>query len=149
MHLEMHERELDGVLILDLQGRIVAGAEASELREHLSTLASQHKTNVILNMQAVRFIDSSGLGILVVAHSSMKALAGNLKLLNLSKRSAQLLVLTKLTTIFEIYDDEQSAINSFFPDREVKRFDILEFVTSQEDKDGELGSKASGQINSE
>jgi len=149
MHLEMHARELEGILILDLQGRIVAGPEASELREHLNALASQGKTNVILNMQGVRFIDSSGLGILVLAHSSMKALAGSLKLLNLSKRSAQLLILTKLTTIFEIYNDEQSAINSFFPDREVKRFDILEFVTSQEDKDQELGSKASGEMNSE
>ncbi len=149
MHLEMQARELDGIVILDLQGRIVAGPEASELRDRLTALASQHKTNVILNMQDVRFIDSSGLGILVVGHSSLKAGDGDLKLLHLSKRSAQLLILTKLTTVLEIYDDEQSAINSFFPDREVKRFDILEFVSSQEDGSQQLGSSTPGKTNPE
>jgi anti-sigma B factor antagonist len=57
---------------------------------------------------------------------------GSLKLLNLSKRSIELLILTKLTTVFELFDDEQSAVNSFFPGRELKRFDILSFV--QENK---------------
>jgi anti-sigma B factor antagonist len=145
----MHEKELDGIQILDLQGRIVAGSEASELRDRLTALASEHKTKVILNMQDVRFIDSSGLGILVVGHSLIKAADGALKLLQLSKRSAQLLILTKLTTVFEIYDDEQSAINSFFPDREVKRFDILEFVNSQGDETQPLGSGPPGQTNPE
>ena len=56
-----------------------------------------------------------------------------MKLTNLSKRSAQLMILTKLSTVFEIFDDEQSAINSFFPEREIKRFDILEFVKSHPD----------------
>lgn len=57
-----------------------------------------------------------------------------MKLLHLSKRSAELLILTKLSTVFEMFDDEQAAVNSFFPGREVRRFDILEFVKSQEKK---------------
>ena len=143
MSLEMHAREVEGILILDLQGRIVAGAEASELRDRLTALASQRNANVILNLQEIHYIDSTGLGILVVGHSSIKATGGALKLLHVSKRGAQLLILTKLATVFSIYDDEQSAINSFFPDREVKHFDILEFVTSQEEG-GQLGASAAG-----
>jgi anti-sigma B factor antagonist len=143
MGLEMHAREVEGILILDLQGRIVAGSEATELRDRLTALPSQRNAKVILNLQDVHFIDSTGLGILVLGHSSMKAAGGALKLLHLPRRSAQLMVLTKLSTVFSIYDDEQSAINSFFPDREVKHFDILEFVTSQEEGD-QLGAGASG-----
>ena len=144
MHLDMHAREVDDIEILDLRGRIVVGPEASGLRDRLTGLASQGKTRVILNLQEVPYIDSTGLGTLVLGHSTMKAAGGDLKLLHLSKRSAQLLILTKLSTIFSIYDDEQSAINSFFPDREVKRFDILEFVNSQDDKDQRLEAGASG-----
>ncbi len=144
MSLEMHAREVDGISILDLHGRIVAGSEASELRGQLSALASQRKANLILNLQNVHFIDSTGLGILVVGHSSMKAAGGALKLLHLSKRTAQLMILTKLATVFSIYDDEQSAINSFFPDREVKHFDILQFVTAEEEKGDQLGAGTSG-----
>jgi anti-sigma B factor antagonist len=80
----------------------------------------------------VEFIDSTGLGAMVVCFTAVEKQGGALKLLNLSKRHIELLVLTKLTTIFEVFDDEQDAINSFFPDREVRRFDILNFVRGQE-----------------
>lgn len=132
MPLAIQQRETEGIGIFDLQGRIVAGPEAAELRDALTKFAAGPHPNLILDMQHVHFVDSTGLGILVVGHSAMKEAGGALKLLNLSKRSAQLLILTKLSTVFEMFDDEQAAINSFFPDREVKRFDILEFVNSQE-----------------
>ena len=69
---------------------------------------------------------------MVMSFTTIQKLGGALKLLNLSKRHIELLVLTKLSTIFEVFDDEQDAINSFFPDREVHRFDILHFVKGQE-----------------
>lgn len=132
MHLEVHQREVEGVVILDLSGRLVLSPEATDLRRRIARLVEEKKKNAILNLKAVEFIDSSGLGYLVVAHSTFEDAGGAMKLLHLSKRSAELLILTKLTTVFQIFDDEQDAINSFFPDREVKRFDILEFVKSQE-----------------
>jgi anti-sigma B factor antagonist len=84
-------------------------------------------------MKHVSFIDSTGLGTLVMAHTQLQKAGGSVKLLNLSKRNVQLLILTKLSTVFEMFDDEQAAINSFFPDRERKTFDILAFVKEQED----------------
>ena len=132
MPLAIQSRETEGITIFDLHGRIVAGPESTELRDALTRFALEPRPNLILNMQHVHFVDSTGLGILVVGHSAMEQGGGALKLLNVSKRSAQLLILTKLSTVFEMFDDEQSAINSFFPDREVKRFDILEFVKSQD-----------------
>ena len=76
----------------------------------------------------------TGLGALVMCYTSLQRAGGAVKLLNLSRRGIQLLVMTKLTTIFEVFDDEQNAINSFFPDRELKRFDILSFVQQHKDE---------------
>ena len=132
MALELQWREIEGIAILDLNGRLIVGTEATDLRRSFTQLISQQKPNIILNLKEVTFIDSTGLGTLVIGHSESEKFGGAMKLLNLSKRSAQLLILTKLTTVFEIFDDEQAAINSFFPDREVKHFDILEFVKGQE-----------------
>jgi anti-sigma B factor antagonist len=135
MPLAIQQRETEGITIFDLHGRIVAGSEATELRDALQEFAKRPNPNLILNLQQVHFIDSTGLGILVLGHSGMKQAGGALKLLNLSKRSAQLLILTKLSTVFELFDDEQAAINSFFPHREVRRFDILQFVQEQEQEE--------------
>ena len=88
---------------------------------------------MILNMAGVDYIDSTGLGGMVISYTSLKKAGGALKLLNLNRRNIELLVLTKLTTVFELFDDEQDAVNSFFPNREIKRFDILSFVRQQED----------------
>ncbi|MBV9155378.1 MAG: STAS domain-containing protein [Acidobacteriaceae bacterium] len=132
MPLEVHRREAEGVTILDLQGRLVVGAESSDLRRRFTQLVDQQTTKVILNLKQVDYIDSTGLGTLVIGHSLIEKTGGYMKLLNLTRRNIQLLVLTKLSTVFEIFDDEQAAINSFFPDREVKRFDILEFVKSHD-----------------
>jgi anti-sigma B factor antagonist len=134
MPLAIEQRETEGIAIFDLNGRIAAGSETTDLRDALNQFAGRSHPNVILNMQHVNFVDSTGLGILVLGHSAMKQAGGALKLLNLSKRAAALLILTKLSTVFEMFDDEQAAINSFFPDRDVKHFDILEFVQEQEEQ---------------
>ncbi len=128
MALVMEEREVEGVLILDLQGRLVAGEAAGALRDRGQKAAQETGRNVILNLQGVDYIDSSGLGTLVAAHSTLAKAGGGLALMSLSKRSAELLILTKLATVFRIFDDEKAAVDSFFPNREVRGFDILEFV---------------------
>ena len=132
MPLEMNRREAEGVTILDLRGRLVQGPEVTALRERFNDLEREQVKNVILNFKQIDFIDSTGLGMLVAVQSQIEKAGGAVRLLGLSKRGAELMVLTKLSTVFQIFDDEQAAINSFFPGREVKRFDILEFVQSQE-----------------
>ena len=84
-------------------------------------------------MEGVDYVDSTGLGTLVICFTSIQKASGSLKLLNLSRRNIELLVLTKLTTIFEIFTDEQDAVNSFFPGRHISRFDILNFVQDQDE----------------
>jgi len=131
MKLEIHQREKEGIIILALRGALVAGESVSNLRETLRSLLDEKRLNVILDLAAVDYIDSTGLGALVVCYTSLRKAGGKLALVNLNRRSIELLVLTKLSTVFEIFNDEQQAVNSFFPGREIKRFDILEFVESQ------------------
>ena len=134
MSLDLERQQTEGIAILRLRGRLVAGDEAIAFRRWLTEKIEQGNTKAILDLRAVDYIDSTGLGSLVAAHSAFEKAGGALKLLNLSKRSAELLILTKLTIVFEMYDDEQAAVNSFFPGREVRHFDILEFVKSEEEK---------------
>jgi len=129
--LEIGQREREGILVLDLSGRITVGAEAATLREELRELTAGGARSFVLNLQEVDYIDSTGLGALVVCFTSLQKQGGILKLENLNRRNIELLVVTKLTTIFELFNDEQDAVNSFFPDREIKHFDILSFVKEQ------------------
>ncbi len=132
MALTIAAREKEGILLLDLKGRLTAGEEVARLRDRLTKeLEAGHK-NLILNMDEVDYIDSTGLGTLVICFTRFQKGGGSLKLLNLNRRNIELLVLTKLTTVFELFIDEQDAINSFFPDRAIKKFDILSFIQSQE-----------------
>src|SRR5690349_13201634 len=128
MPLEIHQREREGITILDLAGRITVGPEAGALREKTSELAAAGARNLVLELANVDFIDSTGLGALVIAATSLRKAGGNVKLVNLNRRNIELLVMTKLATVFEIFTDEQDAISSYYPDRKVKTFDILDFV---------------------
>jgi anti-sigma B factor antagonist len=128
MELSLTERSKEGIVILDAKGQIIAGEGADRLRERIRALAEAGSPNVILDLQHVDYIDSSGLGALVMSFSGLRKKEGTLKLLNLTRRNVELLVLTKLETVFEVFDDEQNAVNSFFPNREIKRFDILSFL---------------------
>jgi anti-sigma B factor antagonist len=118
-------------VLLDLDGRVTAGEEATRLRETLRELIAAGSTRVVLNLQGVDYIDSTGLGALVIGYTSLKKAAGKLALLHLNRRNVELLVFTKLATVFEIFADEQEAVNSFFPDRAIRRFDILRFLEEQ------------------
>jgi len=128
MSLEIQQREREGIVIIDMKGRITVGPEATTLREKISQLLAAGTLNVVLNMANVDYIDSTGLGALVICATSLRKKQGNVKLLNLNRRNIELLVVTKLATVFQIFSDEQDAVNSFFPDREIKQFDILSFV---------------------
>lgn len=131
-HLEISKRDREGIVLFDLKGRLVVGEGSTALREAIMRCKDEGKTKVILNLQNVEYIDSSGLGTLVICFTTLQKAGGALKLMCLNRRNIELLVLTKLSTVFEIFDNEQDAVNSFFPEREIRRFDILSFVQQQE-----------------
>lgn len=133
MALEILVRQKEGIAILDVNGRLAVGA-ASTLREKVTEEMAQGQNKVILNLKDVDYIDSTGLGTMVICYTTLSKAGGNLKLVHLNRRNIELLLLTKLSTVFQIFGDEQDAVNSFFPDREIKRFDILSFV--QQNKEG-------------
>lgn len=130
MSLDIREGEREGIAILALKGRLTVG-EASSVREKVSALLAAGRKNIIFDLDGVDYIDSTGLGSMVICYTTVKKAEGALKLLKLNKRNIELLLLTKLHTIFEVFSDEQDAVNSFFPNREIKRFDILSFVQEQ------------------
>ena len=128
MALEIQQREREGIVVLSLQGRITVGPEASALRDKAAALAAAGTRSIVLDLASVDYIDSTGLGALVICATSLRKNGGTVKLLNLSRRNIELLVMTKLATVFEIFTDETEAVNSFFPERKIKAFDILDFV---------------------
>jgi anti-sigma B factor antagonist len=134
MALSIKTREKEGIPILDLRGRLTVGEEVATFRETLSAQIEGGQTRLILNLEDVEYIDSTGLGSLVICFTRMQRAGGVMKLLNLNRRNIELLILTKLTTVFEIFNDEQDAVNSFFPDREIQKFDILSFVQSRSEE---------------
>jgi anti-sigma B factor antagonist len=128
MHLEIGEREREGIVLLDLKGRIVAGDEVGAFRSAIERLSEGEQPKIILNLHGVDYIDSLGLGTMVMCYTRLQKIGGVAKLAHLNRRNLELLLLTKIDTIFEVFDDETEAVNSFFPEREIRRFDILAFV---------------------
>ena len=112
MALKITTRDVDGITIVMCNGRIVFGEESSELREKIKSLLAKNK-KIVLNLGGVSYIDSGGLGILVSLYTSARAAGGNIKLANLTQRVGDLLQITKLLTVFEVYEGEQKAIDSF------------------------------------
>ncbi len=134
MRLEINHREREGIAILDLKGRITAGEEVGAFRAAVEIATVALAPNVILNLQLTEFIDSTGLGGMVMLATRIKQAGGAMKLTYLNRRNMELIVLTKLDTIFQVFDDESDAVNSFFPDRTIKKFDILSFVRDLKDE---------------
>ena len=135
MALDINQREREGIRILDLKGRLTVGREATVFRDKITELNQAGPCNLVLNLGGIDFIDSTGLGALVMCATSLRRNGGNIKLLNLNKRNIELLVMTKLATVFEIFNDEQDAVNSYYPDRKIKSFDILDFVQKMKDEE--------------
>ena len=113
MALTIASREVGGVSVLDLKGKITLGDGSVQVRDAIRGLVGKGKKSILLNLGGVSYIDSSGLGELVGAYTTAKNQGANLKLLKLTKKVHDLLQLTKLYTVFETYDDETIAIASF------------------------------------
>ena len=113
MALTIASREVDGVAVLDLSGRITLGEGSVQVRDAIRDLLGKGRKNILLDLGEVNYIDSSGLGELVSAYTSARNQGAALKLLKLTKKVHDLLQLTKLYTVFDIYDDEAAAIASF------------------------------------
>jgi anti-sigma B factor antagonist len=134
MSLEIQHREREGILLMDLKGRITMGQEVSLFRDAFEKIAEQSAPKLILNMHGVDYVDSTGLGAMVMCSTRVRNSQGIAKLVNVNRRNIELMVMTKIDTIFEVFDDETDAVNSFFPGREIKRFDILSFVQRLRDE---------------
>ena len=113
MNLKTKTRQVDGIAVVDLSGRIILGEETKLLRETIQGLLRGGQKEILLNLGEVWFIDSAGIGELVSAFTSVRNRGGELKLLKLTKRVRDVLQITKLYTVFDIRDDEAAAINAF------------------------------------
>ena len=113
MSMKFTTREVGGVTIVDLSGKITLGEGGLTLREEIHKLLADGQKKIVLNLADVNYIDSSGLGELVSAYTAVKNAGGELKLLNLTSKVRDLLVITKLVTVFDVKDDEATAVSSF------------------------------------
>lgn len=113
MPLEMTNRDVDGVTVVTLNGRVVFGEEASALRDKVKTLMDAGKKDLVLNINNITFIDSAGLGALVAAHNSANSHGGSLRLCHMASKFKEMLRITKMNTVFQVFETEADAIQSF------------------------------------
>jgi len=111
--MKANSRQVDGVTIVDLSGRITLGEGSVVLRDIVRDIISKGNKKILLNLADVNYIDSSGIGELVSAFTTVRNQGGELKLLRLTKKVHDLLKITKLYTVFDVKDDETAAIKSF------------------------------------
>jgi anti-sigma B factor antagonist len=111
--LNIRERQAGDVTILDMDGRITIGEGSVAVRSAIRRLLEEGKKKILLNLAGVGYVDSSGIGELVSSYTTINREGGQLKLLNLTQKIQDLLAITKLLTVFDTYDDEATALNSF------------------------------------
>ena len=140
MSFHIGQRERGGAVILELHGRFVLGEPVERFRAVLEELIREGRIHAALDMSRVDYIDSSALGCLVMAHTKITRAGGGMSMFGLNEKGLELLVITKLATIFRLADNELDAINLCFPDRTARSFDILEFVRKHWGEDSGGGS---------
>ena len=113
MTMKASSRQVDGVTIVDCSGRITLGEGSVILRDTVRDLLSKGQKKILLNLGEVTYIDSSGIGELVSAFTTVRSQGGDLKLLNLTKKVHDLLQITKLYTVFDVKDDEAAGVKAF------------------------------------
>ena len=113
MSVKLNSRQVGNVSVIDVAGRITLGEGSAALRETLRDMVAKNQNKILLNLADVTYIDSSGIGELVSGFTTVTNTGGQLKLLNLNKRVKDLLQITKLYTVFEVFDDETAAVRSF------------------------------------
>src|SRR5438034_11849943 len=111
--MQIEERNLGDVVVLDVKGRITMGERDELLKDKVNSLVNQGHKKIVLNLAEVPYIDSAGLGEIVRTYTTVSRQGGSLKLLNLTKRITDLLSITKLLMVFETYDSENEAVRSF------------------------------------
>jgi len=130
MLLQITRRECEGIAILDLNGRLTFGGEDLEFRNELDRLIKTRETRVLLNLSGLRKLDNAGMGTLLFAHVNLREAGGDLAIFIAKPSHVELVTEAHLEAVFEVFRDEQDAINSFFPGRSIKRYDVLELVKS-------------------
>jgi anti-sigma B factor antagonist len=115
MNLTTNARQVGGVTIVDIKGRIVMGAESAAVRDVIANLISKGNKQIVLNLAGVDYVDSMGIGSLVSSFTSLRKQGGELKLLNVNDKVTDVMQITKLYTVFDIATDETAAVNSFGP----------------------------------
>jgi anti-sigma B factor antagonist len=126
-NLTFTERRAGDVIILDLEGNIRLGEGSMEFRQLIRRLVQDKEKNILLNLARISYIDSSGLGEVVAGYTSLQKIDAQMKLLHLTRRVNELMMITKLLTIFDVYDDEAEALKSFKPaagDAEIKQSSV-------------------------
>jgi anti-sigma B factor antagonist len=113
MDIRIDERLIGSVTVLDLVGRLTMAQAAQQLKDKINSLVSQQRTEIVVNLRNVPYIDSGGLGQLVASFASVRKAGGVLKLLNVGSRNNDLLSITRLVTVFESFDSEAEAVQSF------------------------------------
>jgi len=113
MDIKLEERHIGRVTMLDIVGRLTMSQPAQRLKDKINSLISQGRTQIVLNLAAVPYIDSAGLGQLVASYGSVLKAGGALKLLNVGARNQELLSITRLLTLFESFDSEAEAVRSY------------------------------------
>jgi anti-sigma B factor antagonist len=113
MDITIDERLIGNVTVLDLAGRLTMDQAAQHLKDKINSLVSQQRTEILVNLRKVPYIDSGGLGQLVASFASVRKAGGVLKLLNVGSRNSDLLSITRLVTVFESFDSEAEAVESF------------------------------------
>ena len=130
MALKVTQREEDGISILQLKGRLTFGPEDILLDEEIRDTLASRRVRVVIDLANVDKIDSAGLGTLLYARGELRRAGGGLALANLQPAQMKVLLVAKLETVFDVFDSQLDAINSFFPARTIPRYDLLELVTS-------------------
>lgn len=113
--MDIRERTVGSVIILDLEGKLISGDGNALLKDKVNSVLFQGQRNILLNLGGVSYVDSSGLGEIVASYTAVAKQSGQIKLLNLTKRVQDLLAITKLLTVFDTYDSEAEAVKSFPP----------------------------------
>jgi len=113
INLYINERRMGNVTVLDLKGRVRIGGGTVSLHKSIRCLVAEGKTEILLNLAGVTHIDSSGLGELISSHVTVNDKGGQIKLINLTESLRELMIITKLLTVFDVYDDEPEALLSF------------------------------------
>jgi len=111
--VKVRERRRDGVAILDMSGKLMGGPDADAFNEILRTLMHEGVRNFVVNLEKVNWVNSTGLGILISGYTTVKRAGGELKLLKVTERIENIFIVSKLSTVFQSFEDEDDAIRSF------------------------------------